>query len=213
VPTRGLRQVRARRHGAVQEPRWGQAVPTRGLRQVRARRHGRLHHAWGRQAVPSRWLPQVRTARHGRLRRAWRGQAVPSGWLPQVRSRRHGCLRRAWRGQAVQRGWLAVAGAASTWVAPRQLSLAARSIVSRMAGASAARRRAAPRQSLGLEAARSARCVCGPHSRSPTARGHSTHAGIELGTAPASLQPVACILNGKPLPAPRRRASRESTEP
>jgi hypothetical protein len=59
-------------------------------------------------------------------------------------------------------------GAASTWAAPRQLLGAARSIARRMAAASAARSRAAPRQSLELQAACSARCVCGPHSRSPT---------------------------------------------
>jgi hypothetical protein len=50
----------------------------------------------------------------------------------------------------------------------RRLLLAARSYARRMAGASAASKTAAPRQSLELPAACSARCVCGPHSRSPT---------------------------------------------
>jgi hypothetical protein len=42
-----------------------------------------------------------------------------------------------------------------------------------MGEAGGASRRAAPRQSLELQAARSARCVCGVHSRSPTMRRRS----------------------------------------
>jgi hypothetical protein len=68
---------------------------------------------------------------------------------------------------------MAEAGAASTWAAPRQLLQAARRAASRMEAASAASRRAAPRQSLKLQAARSARYVCGAHNRSPTVRRRS----------------------------------------
>jgi hypothetical protein len=52
--------------------------------------------------------------------------------------------------------------------APSLLLQAARLTASRTAGAGGASSRAAPSQSLELPAVRSARCVCGAHSRSRT---------------------------------------------
>jgi hypothetical protein len=76
------------------------------------------------------------------------------------------------------------AGGASTWAAPRQLLVAARPTARRTVGAGGVRRRAALSPSLECQAVCSARCVCGVHSRSPTARRHSN-----LRCAPASLSP------------------------
>jgi hypothetical protein len=62
------------------------------------------------------------------------------------------------------------AGGASTRAAPSQLFQAARRIAPCMEAAGGASKTAAPSQSLMLPAACTARCVCGPHSRSPTVR-------------------------------------------
>jgi hypothetical protein len=81
---------------------------------------------------------------------------------------------------------MAEAGGASTWAAPRQLLQAAPCIVRRMGEAGGASTRAVPRQSLELQAARSARCVCGAHSRSPTVRRRSNPQGTTWHSAAAA---------------------------
>ena len=85
-------------------------------------------------------------------------------------------------------GHTAGAGGASTWAAPRLLLQAARPTAMRMEVASGASRRAAPRQSLKLQAARSARCVCGPHSRSLTVRRRSNPQHTTCHSACASVR-------------------------
>jgi hypothetical protein len=65
------------------------------------------------------------------------------------------------------------AGAAKSRRAPSQHKQVAHSIARRMAEAGAVSRRAASSQSLELQAARSARYVCGAHFRSPTMRRRS----------------------------------------
>jgi hypothetical protein len=68
---------------------------------------------------------------------------------------------------------MAEAGGASTRAAPRELKAAARRIARRTEEAGGASTRAAPSQSFKLQAAHSARYVCGAHSRSLMVRRRS----------------------------------------
>jgi hypothetical protein len=67
---------------------------------------------------------------------------------------------------------MVVAGGASTWAAQRLLNQAARHIARRMAGASAASRRAAPSQSLEVPAVCTASNACSPSSPTMRRRPH-----------------------------------------